>query len=125
LQSITDIEKGDIMKLEFHGSSQPTLGVELELQVLDPNTLDLTAQSENLLNMCEKIGLERVKAEVHQSMLEIDTEIAQDVKKCKQLLTSRITQLNDVADIAGVRLAAGGTHPFQNWTDSPCWCSFW
>ena len=105
------------MTLEFIGSSKPTIGVEIELQILDPETLDLTPKAELLLEKCQSFGLERVKAEIHQSMLEVDSEISDDVKQCREFLGSRIHKLNLIANQSGLQLAFSGTHPFQRWSD--------
>lgn len=105
------------MPLEFFGSSSPTIGVEIELQILDPESLDLTPKAELLLERCQSLGLERVKAEIHQSMLEVDSEISDDVKQCREYLSTRIQQLNLTANELGLQLAVSGTHPFQRWCD--------
>lgn len=105
------------MSIEFIGSPRPTLGVELELQLVDPATKDLAAQSVALLDLCRRRGLERVKAEITQSMVEIDTEISADVKECRAHLAKRIAQLQAVAQEIGVELAVSGTHPFQCWRE--------
>ncbi len=105
------------MPLEFIGSSKPSIGVEIELQILDPETLDLTPKAELLLDKCLSFGLERVKAEIHQSMVEVDSEISDDVKQCRKFLSSRIKKLNLMANQLGLQLAVLGTHPFQRWSD--------
>jgi carboxylate-amine ligase len=105
------------MALEFIGSSKPTIGVEIELQILDSESLDLTPKAELLLEKCQLFGLDRVKAEIHQSMLEVDSEISDDVKQCREFLSSRIRQLNLMANELGLQLAVSGTHPFQRWSD--------
>lgn len=105
------------MPLEFIGSLKPTIGVEIELQILDPESLDLTPKAELLLEKCQSLGLERVKAEIHQSMLEVDSEISDDVKQCQEFLSTRIQQLNLTANELGLQLAVSGTHPFQRWSD--------
>lgn len=105
------------MTLIFQGSAQPTLGVEIELQILDPETLNLNPVSEKLRDECQKQGLERIKAEVHQSMLEIDTEISNDVKECHHYLKTRLSDLTQVANSLGTEISIAGTHPFQRWAD--------
>jgi carboxylate-amine ligase len=105
------------MSIEFIGSPRPTLGVELELQLVNPATKDLAAESVALLDLCRRRGLERVKAEITQSMVEIDTEISADVKECRAHLAKRIAQLQAVAREIGVELAVSGTHPFQCWRE--------
>lgn len=105
------------MELKFIGSSKPTIGVEIELQILDSESLDLTPKSELFLEKCKAQGLHRVKTEIHQSMLEIDSEISVDVKQCREFLKSRIQGLNAMAVELGVKLGVSGTHPFQRWSD--------
>lgn len=105
------------MPLEFIGSPEPSLGVEIELQILDADTLDLSPQAELLILKSKIAGLERVKSEIHQSMLEIDSEVSRDVKQCYSFLSSRAKKLSDIAKDAGLKLAVAGTHPFQKWTD--------
>lgn len=105
------------MPLEFIGSSTPSIGVEIELQIIDPKTLDLTPKAELLLKKCQLLGLDRVKAEIHQSMVEVDSEVSDDVKQCRDFLHPRIQRLNTIANELGLQLAISGTHPFQRWSD--------
>jgi glutamate---cysteine ligase / carboxylate-amine ligase len=101
----------------FQGSERPTLGVEIELQIIDPETLDLSARSEEILTLCEQQGINRVKAEIHQSMIEIDSEISKDVKQCRAYLKNTLSRLNDLVESLGLKLSITGTHPFQHWAD--------
>lgn len=105
------------MPLEFQGSSKPTIGVELELQLLNPQSYDLIPLAEDLLAVCKSIGDERVKCEVHQSMIEVDSEVSKDVKECRQYLKDRLLSVNEIAERVGVELAMTGTHPFQCWPE--------
>lgn len=105
------------MAIEFAGSPGPTLGIEIELQLIDPDTRDLMSQSIGLLERCRKQGVEGVKAEITQSMVEVEAGICRDVKECRWLLEKRIAQLRSAALDMGVELCAAGTHPFQRWTD--------
>lgn len=105
------------MTLNFKGSNTTSLGVEIELQILEPYSLNLFPETEKILEICKKQGLERVKAEVHQSMLEVDSEISLSVKECKEFLTNRLISLNEIIESQGLQLAVTGTHPFQRWGD--------
>ncbi|MBI3001650.1 MAG: hypothetical protein HYY46_24815 [Deltaproteobacteria bacterium] len=104
------------MPVEFVGSARPTIGVEVEIQLIDPETRDLTPKSIPLLELCRTRGIERVKAEITQSMVEIDTEISNDVKECRIYLDRRIAQIRGMARELGLHLAVSGTHPFQHWS---------
>ena len=55
------------MAIQFFGSPKPTIGVEIELQLIDPETRDLTPKSIQLLDLCRNRGIERVKAEITQA----------------------------------------------------------
>jgi len=106
------------MPIEFTGSPNPTIGVEVELQIIDAERRRLTPKSIELLEFCRGQGLERVKAEVTQSMVEIDTEVSYDVKQCRGYLERRIAKLRAAANALGLRLCVSGTHPFHRWTES-------
>lgn len=56
------------MPIEFVGSPNPTIGVEIEIQLIDPETRDLIPKSIELLEFCRGRGVERVKAEITQSI---------------------------------------------------------
>ena len=103
--------------LEFKGSPAPTLGVEIELQLIDAMTGALWSPSERFLAACRKAGIAHVKSETHQSMVEVDTEICTDVSQCRQSLRTRMIQLRQVGDALGVRMASSGSHPFHKWAD--------
>ncbi len=105
------------MTLIFQGSDKPSIGVEIELQILDPSTFDLSPQSEKLLETCEKQAVERVKVEIHQSMVEVDSEISVDVKQCRKFLNKRFEAVDEIARSLGIQLGVTGTHPFQRWKD--------
>jgi len=105
------------MAIEFAGSPRPTIGVEIELQVIDPETRDLSPHSLKLLSLCQERGIDRVKAELTQAMVEIDSEISNDVKECRGYLEGRIHQVRSVADALGIQFCVSGTHPFQRWTE--------
>jgi carboxylate-amine ligase len=104
------------MPVDFVGSAAPTIGVEIEMQLIDPETRDLTPKSIALLERCRMRGIDRVKAEITQSMVEIDTEIANDVKECRLYLEKRVEQVRKIARELGLHLAVSGTHPFQHWS---------
>lgn len=105
------------MTLHFNQSDAPTLGFEIELQLLNPETLDLIPKSQDVLTLCQEKNLIHVKAEIHQSMIEVDTNICPDVKSCRQNLEKTLHSLYEVVDQLNIRLSTTGTHPFQNWSD--------
>jgi glutamate---cysteine ligase / carboxylate-amine ligase len=105
------------MSLQFHGSERASLGVEIELQIIDPVTWDLTPRAQEVLALCEERGLVHVKAEVHQSMLEVDTRVSADVKECRECLQATLSGLIAVVEELGLCISVSGTHPFQQWAE--------
>lgn len=106
------------MVIHFEGSNAPSLGVEVEVQIIDPKTRKLAPQSRHLLERCRQRQVKHVKAEIHQSMLEMDTEVSRSVTECGNYIKGRLEQLSAVAQELGLELAMAGTHPFEHWSQS-------
>ena len=102
----------------FSKSSPLSMGVELELQLIDPHSLDLTGAADDLLHLLERKPFPGdVKPEMTQSMIEISTDVHNDYDSLlAQLRESRDT-LVAAGDKLNVRLAGGGTHAFQHWSE--------
>lgn len=105
------------MSIEFFGSDEPSLGVEIEMQLIDPATRDLTQKSIEFLNSCNRRGISNVKAEFTQSMIEFDSGKTYSVAECRNILGRKIEELKSVSNEVGVNLCLAGTHPFQRWSD--------
>ena len=65
------------MKIAFRGSPRPTVGVELELQLLDPETMNLVAGAPAILQ--RTADLSHVKGELIESTIELNTDVCEDV----------------------------------------------
>ena len=103
------------MKIAFNGSPRPTVGVELELQLLDPETMNLVAAAPAILQRTK--DLSHVKAELIESTIELNTDVCEDVAAVRRDLAERIRQLLAVADELGYLVACVGTHPFSKWVE--------
>lgn len=103
--------------MKFQSCAHPTVGVEIELQLIDRVNLDLNPCSIDFLKKCKALGFEKVKSEIHQSMIEIETDICQDVKELRADLEETKNAILQVADGMNIDLASSGTHSFQNWKD--------
>jgi carboxylate-amine ligase len=87
-----------------------SLGIEEEYQSIDPETRDLRSHIEfEILEKGHSILRERVKAEMHQSVVEVGTGVCKDIAAAR----SDLTELRR----NGLRLAAAATHPFADWRD--------
>ena len=93
-----------------------TLGIEEEYQTVDPVTRDL--RSHIHAEMIEKGRLllqERVKAELHQSVVEVGTSVCANIKDAKQEVRKLRRDMVALAKENGLRLASAATHPFADW----------
>jgi hypothetical protein len=66
-------------ELAFRPSPETSLGVELELQILDKETGDLAPGAVGLLKACAEEAIDGVSAELMQSMIEVKTGVCSNV----------------------------------------------
>jgi carboxylate-amine ligase len=96
----------------FRGSPEMTIGVELELQILDRDTGDLVPGAQRILDACREDGIDRVSGEFLLSMIEVRTGVCRDVADVRDDLFSTLKRVRNIAASLGFDLALGGTHPF-------------
>jgi carboxylate-amine ligase len=93
-----------------------TIGIEEEYQTIDPVTRDLRSHIATEMLAHGKLRLaERVKAEMHQSVIEVGTNICHTVKEARLDLFDLRRQMILLAREHGLVLVAGATHPFADW----------
>jgi carboxylate-amine ligase len=94
-----------------------TLGIEEEFQIIDPETRELCSHIEQILAGSKTILKERVKPEMHQSVVELGTEICNDARCARQQVVYLRSELAALAARDGLKIASAGTHPFSQWMD--------
>jgi carboxylate-amine ligase len=94
-----------------------TLGIEEEFQIIDPETRELRSHIEEILEDGRIVLRERVKPEMHQSVVEVGTDICATVADARVAVTTLRTELWRLARGRGLTIAAAGTHPFSHWRD--------
>src|SRR5689334_5196288 len=94
-----------------------TLGIEEEFQIVDPETRELRSHIQEILAHGKMILKEQVKPEMHQSVVELGTEICQDVADARRQVFGLRRQLALLAARDGLQIASAGTHPFSHWMD--------
>lgn len=94
-----------------------TLGVEEEFQIVEPQTRELKSHIQQILDEGKIILAERVKAEMHQSVVELGTDVCTNVADARSQVTKLRTELARLAIKQNLRIAAAGTHPFSHWKD--------
>ena len=110
---------GSRTRIPFNGSPRPTLGVELEVQILDPETMNLASGSLDILGRANTNGTEhpKIKQELTQSTIEVITGICDTVADARADLTETLETVYEIGDDVGLALALAGTHPFAQWRD--------
>ncbi|HLJ93627.1 MAG TPA: YbdK family carboxylate-amine ligase [Gemmataceae bacterium] len=104
--------------LTFRPSAGTSLGVELELQILDRESGDLAPGAVRLLQACREEGIANASAELLQSMIEVKTGICQNVQEVQESLLPALRRVRNLAASLGYDLAMGGTHPFNRTSSS-------
>jgi glutamate---cysteine ligase / carboxylate-amine ligase len=93
-----------------------TLGIEEEFQIIDPETRDLRSHVQHLLDD-EHTLADQLKPELHQSVIEVGTNICRDIKEARREVVRLRSDLARLARRNGMTIAASGTHPFAHWKD--------
>lgn len=107
------------MSLETFAASEPfTLGVELEIQIVNTHDYDLTKAASDLLRLVERVPVPGViTPEITESMIELSTGICLNHGQVLEQLQLTRDVLVGAADQLNVGLCGGGTHAFQRWHD--------
>src|SRR5207302_1104609 len=93
-----------------------TIGIEEEYQTVDPVTRDLRSHIHaEIIEKGKLILQERVKAEMHASVVEVGTSVCDNIKDCKHEVKKLRRDMIALAKENGLRLASAATHPFADW----------
>jgi len=107
------------MPLQNFGESNAlSIGVELELQLVNTYDFDLTPASNDLLELLSRKPFPgTVTPEMTQSMIEIATGIQTEHAPLLAELRGMRDTLVAACDRLNIGIAGGGTHPFQRWSE--------
>ncbi|HWR34134.1 MAG TPA: carboxylate-amine ligase [Chitinophagaceae bacterium] len=92
-----------------------TLGVEEEYMVLDPKTFELKSHEQKIVQEGQKVIKDKVKAEMHQAVVEVGTDICADIDEAFTDVSTLRKTIAGIADSLGFAMGASGTHPFSHW----------
>src|SRR5215210_3046468 len=92
-----------------------TLGVEKEYMVIDPDTKELTSHEQKIVTEGQKVIKDKVKAEMHQAVVEVGTDICQNIDEAYRDVSALRHTISKIAGDLGFRVGAAGTHPFSHW----------
>src|SRR6478752_10170304 len=92
-----------------------TLGIEEEYMVMDPVTRELKSHEQKIVHEGQRIIKDKVKAEMHQAVVEVGTDICQDIDEAHRDVTTLRKTISQIAENLGFWMGASGTHPFSHW----------
>src|SRR3954449_7588638 len=93
-----------------------SIGIEEEYQTIDPVTRDLRSHIDvEIVQKGKTLLAERVKPEMHQSVVEIGTGVCRNIQEAREEITNIRRHMITLARQNGLRIAGGGTHPFATW----------
>jgi carboxylate-amine ligase len=108
--------------IDFHRNDRPTVGIELELGLVDAQTLALSSAYGLMSARLTAEGHQdadatQFKPELMQCVLEINTGVCETIADAELDLTEKLTIVERAADSLGLRLWWGATHPISQWSD--------
>jgi len=107
-----------VTPLDFKQSEPLTIGVELELQLVNTSDFNLAPDADDLLRRAAKDACAgELKPEITQSMIEINSGVHSRYETLLSELRATRDRLALHARQMNVAIAGGGTHPFQKWKD--------
>ncbi|QYF95857.1 glutamate--cysteine ligase [Massilia sp. PAMC28688] len=102
----------------FSQATLGTIGIELELMVLDRLTFDLMPAAPDILRLLDMQKKDWVATpEITTSMLEVATSILTGYDDAAAQLEEIRSSVHNAAFKVGAAIAGGGAHPFQRWSE--------
>jgi len=92
-----------------------TIGIEEEYQIVDPQTRELRSYISEILEEGRVILREQLKPEMHQSIVEVGSNVCQTPAQLREELIRLRRAVIEVAAHNGMSIVAAGTHPFSSW----------
>src|SRR2546423_14936802 len=91
-----------------------TLGIEEEFATVDPQTRELRSHIQEILEGGKVTLKEQIKPEMHQSVVELGTEICDSIGHARSHVIELRSKLAELAGRSGLKIASVGTHPFSH-----------
>jgi carboxylate-amine ligase len=109
------------VRIDFNGSPRPTLGVEVELELVDRETGNLVSAASDILTELGRGHPDdahpKAKHELFECTVEIITGICDTVADARRDLSETLAEVRAAADRRGIDIMCSGTHPFAAWND--------
>ena len=94
-----------------------SIGIEEEYQIIDPQTRELKSYITEMLEAGKMTLREQVKAELHQSIVEVGTKVCRTADEARAELVRLRQGVMELASRNGLKIAAAGTHPISSWVN--------
>lgn len=105
-------------KEHFKRSPEPTIGVEWEIALVDPETRDLVPRAVELIDLVsERYPDTHLEREFMQNTVEMVTGVKHTVPEIVEELSYDLDCLREGAEELGVRLWGSGSHPFSDFRE--------
>ncbi|HYI60858.1 MAG TPA: glutamate--cysteine ligase [Acidimicrobiales bacterium] len=109
------------MDIDFNSSPGPSLGVEVELELVDAVTGELVSAATPIL---AELGAghpdgahPKAKHELFECTVEIITGVCGSVAEVRSDLQATLDEVTAAAERRGLAVMCSGTHPFSSWHD--------
>ncbi len=94
-----------------------SIGIEEEYQIIDPETRELRSYITEMLAEGKMVMAEQIKAELHQSIVEIGTRVCRTPAEARAELVRLRRGVMELAAKKGLKIVAAGSHPFSHWLE--------
>jgi glutamate---cysteine ligase / carboxylate-amine ligase len=101
----------------FVSNPRPSLGVEIELNLVDCRTMALRSGASQILSEVPPELENSIKPELLQCYIELNTKVCDDVAEVESDLAGKLQVVREIAGRHDLRLFWAGTHPFSPWQD--------
>jgi len=98
--------------IKFNSSTEPTIGVEIELQLVDIKNLNLNNISKKILAEVNKEFSDNIKCELIESMIEINTNICSNIEEVKIDIKKTLNYINELLINYETEINCTSLHPF-------------
>lgn len=101
---------------QFKENKSFTMGVELELQLVDLQNFNLAMEAKDFLRRVSEISHPgKIIPEITQSMIELNSSVHESYSSLIMELRTLRNILAEQAHQTHIGICGGGTHPFQQW----------
>jgi carboxylate-amine ligase len=109
------------VQIDFNSSPGPSLGIEMELELIDVRTGELASAASEILaeiGQGHPDGIHpKAKHELFECCIEVITGVCTTVAEAKADLAGTIAEVREAAAKRGLTLICSGSHPFSAWSE--------